>query len=118
MPVEQMSGEEFIRHCAQAMVDKKAENVVILDLRGISGFTDYFVIASGSSEPHLKAIGTSVRELSRLEGGRTPLNEDGFPASQWVVVDFGDVIVHVFHQERRTFYDLESLWKDARRIAF
>ena len=113
MPVEAIDGREFAIRCAQAVSDKKASDIVILDLRGISTFTDYFVICSGSSEPQLKAIGSSVRELSRTEGGRKPLNEDGFPASQWVVVDFGDVIVHVFHEERRDFYDLESLWKDA-----
>lgn len=113
MSVDALDGREFAIRCAHAVADKKAGDIVILDLRGISTFTDYFVICSGTSEPQIKALGSTVRELGREAGGRKPLNEDGFPASQWVAVDFGDVIVHVFHTDRRDFYDLESLWKDA-----
>lgn len=116
MSVESVEAEEFARRCAVAMSEKKAEDIVVIDLRGISSFTDFFVIGSGSSEPQLKAIGSAVREVSRAECGRSPRNEDGFPAAQWVAVDFGDVVAHVFQHEKRLFYNLEALWKDAPRL--
>lgn len=108
--------ESLARLCAEGALDKKAENVVILDMRGISSFTDFFVIASGTSEPQLKAIAGSIREKVRDATGRRPAAEDGFPASQWVIIDYGSVIVHVFHAEKRGLYGLEDLWNDARRI--
>jgi len=116
MAAESVNGEEFARLCARAVDDKKALDIVVMDLRGISSFTDFFVICSGSSEPHLKAISSSVRSLARELSVRRPRHEDGSPESQWVAVDFSDVIIHVFQQEMREFYDLESLWKDARLI--
>lgn len=109
-------GEQLARACAAAAADKKAENIVVLDMQGISSFTDYFVICSGSSEPQLKAIATSIREQCREELGRKPASEDGYPISQWIVLDYGDVIVHLFHSEKREYYGLENLWSDARRL--
>ncbi len=109
--------ETIARACAAAAADKKAENLVLLDLRGVSGFTDFFLICSGTSEPQLKAISSSIRESLREKFGTRPLAEDGYPTSQWVVLDYGDVICHLFHGEKREFYDLENLWSDARRIA-
>lgn len=108
--------ESLARLCAEAALDKKAENIVILDMRGISSFTDFFVIASGTSEPQLKAIAGSIREKVREATGQRPTAEDGFPVSQWVIIDYGSVIVHVFHTEKRDIYGLESLWNDAKRI--
>lgn len=113
MPAENQAVVDFALGCASAAEDKKAEDVIVLDLRGISSFADFFVICSGTSEPQLKAIAESVKDFSREQHQRKPLNQDGYPASQWVAVDFGDVIVHVFHYESRAFYDLENLWKDA-----
>lgn len=109
--------ETIARACAVAAADKKAENPVLLDLRGVSGFTDFFLICSGTSEPQLKAISSSIRESIREKFGQRPHAEDGYPASQWVVLDYGDVICHLFHGEKREFYDLENLWSDAKRIA-
>jgi ribosome-associated protein len=108
--------ESFARLCAEGALDKKAEDVVILDMRGISSFTDFFVIASGTSEPQLKAIAGSIREKVREATGQRPTAEDGFPASQWVIIDYGSVIVHIFHTEKRGLYGLEDLWNDAKRI--
>lgn len=102
--------------CASAAADKKAENIIALDMAGISGFTDVFVIASAGSEPQLKAIASAIRERMREDHARRPLSEDGFPASQWVVLDYGDVIVHLFQSEMRDRYGLEELWSDAPRI--
>lgn len=108
--------ETLARLCADAALDKKAEDVVILDMRGISSFTDFFVIVSGTSEPQLKAIAGSIRERVREATGQRPTAEDGFPVSQWVIVDYGSVIVHIFHTEKRHVYGLEDLWNDAKRI--
>jgi ribosome-associated protein len=108
--------EALARICAEAALEKKAGDVVILDMRGISSFTDFFVIVSGTSEPQIKAIASSVRERVREITGERPLAEDGFPGSQWIIIDYGSVIVHVFHEEKRSVYDIESLWGDARRI--
>jgi len=112
-----IDSETIARACAVAAADKKAENPVLLDLRGVSGFTDFFLICSGSSEPQLKAISSSIRESVREKFGHRPLAEDGYPASQWVVLDYGDVICHLFYGEKRGFYDLENLWSDAKRVA-
>lgn len=108
--------ESLARLCAEAALDKKAYDVVILDMRGISNFTDFFVIVSGTSEPQLKAIAGSIRERVREATGLRPTAEDGFPVSQWVIVDYGSVIVHIFHRDRRAVYGLEDLWNDAKRI--
>ena len=109
-------GEQLSRTCAAAAADKKADDVVILDLRGISTFTDYFVICSAASEPQLKAISSSVREQVREKCNRRPTSEDGYPESQWIILDYGDVIMHIFNAEKRRFYGLENLWSDAARI--
>lgn len=108
--------EILARACAKAADDKKAENIMVLDMSGISSFTDYFVICSATSEPQLKAISSEIRDQSREHLNRKTLAEDGFPSSQWVVVDFGDVIVHIFHTEKRDIYSLETLWSDARVV--
>lgn len=108
--------ESLARLCADGALDKKAEDVVILDMRGISSFTDFFVVVSGTSEPQLKAIASSIRGKVRDAMDLRPLAEDGFPGSQWVIIDYGSVIVHIFHTEKRDLYALETLWGDARRI--
>ncbi|MCX8511064.1 MAG: ribosome silencing factor, partial [Chthoniobacteraceae bacterium] len=86
---------------AQAAQNKKADDLVIMDLRGISNFTDFYVICSGNSEPQLKAIAEEIQTVLRLEHGVRARRVDGFPFSQWVVVDFDDVIVHLFHESKR-----------------
>ncbi len=109
--------EQIALTAARAASDKKAENIRILDLRKLSSFADYFVICTGTSEPHLKAISSEIREKLRDELGLTA-HADGFPASQWVVLDYNGVLIHVFLPGKRAFYDLESLWRDAPTIGF
>ena len=87
-----------------------------LDLRGISTFTDFFVICTGTSEPHLKAIAGEIQDKLKTEHGVTPMAVDGYPTSQWIVADYSDVIVHIFHEEKRPVYSLEDLWSDAPRL--
>ncbi len=108
--------ETLAKLCAEFADNKKAEDIVVLDLRGISTFTDFFVICSGTSEPHLKAIGSEIETKLKQEHGVRAVAVDGFPASQWMVLDYLQVIVHVFHQAKRDFYSLEDLWGDAPRL--
>ena len=108
--------EELAQECVRLAEDKKAEDIVVLDLRGISSFTDFFVICSATSEPHLKAISSGIRENLHELYGLSPLAADGVPASQWVVIDYSDVLVHIFQAEKREFYALENLWSDAPRL--
>jgi ribosome-associated protein len=89
---------------------------VVLDLRNISSFTDFFVVCSATSEPHLKAISSGIREGLSQRLGRSPLSSEGAPLSQWVVIDYSDVLVHIFFTQKRRFYALESLWSDAPRL--
>jgi ribosome-associated protein len=113
-----ITAENLAKASANYADDKKAEEIVVLDLQGISSFTDYFVICSGTSEPHLKAIAGEIEERLRDEHGVRAVSVDGFPASQWIVLDYMQVIVHVFRREKREFYSLEDLWGDAPRVAW
>lgn len=102
--------------CAKAAIDKKAENLKLLDLSKISGFADYFVICSGMSDRQVQAIADSVEKHLKAQGVRTRAYE-GYQDGRWVLMDFGDVVVHVFQDALREYYDLEGLWSDAPRVA-
>jgi len=117
--MEEEAGEELRRAlvCARAAAEMQAEDVEVLDLRGLSSIADFFVICSATSTPHLKAVRREVEEAMRLERGSRPRAADGGAESQWLVVDFGDVIAHIFHRDKRGFYGLESLWADAPRVS-
>lgn len=99
-----------------AASDKKATNIVILDLREIASFTEYFVICSGGSSRQVQAITDEVTERLSKESGARPLHVEGYQAAEWVLLDYGDFIVHVFSDDARRFYDLERLWRDASRV--
>lgn len=98
--------------CARAAIDKKAENVKVLDLSELSGFTDYFMVCSGTSDRQVQAIGEAVSNVMEVQGYPL-LSAEGFQDGRWVLMDFGDVIVHIFLDALRDYYDLENLWKDA-----
>jgi ribosome-associated protein len=100
---------------ARAALEKKAEEVAVLDLREVSGYTDFLVICSGSSDRQLEAIAESVEKELAAQGHRV-IGSEGQRGGRWVLLDFGDVVVHVFHQDERAHYDLEGLWADAPRI--
>lgn len=101
---------------AQAIQGKKGLDPVILDLRGITLIADYFVIASGTSTVQVQAIASQVEESLETAGVEL-LHREGLNAARWVLLDFGDVVVHIFREEERRFYDLERLWGDARKVA-
>ncbi|MEO0415166.1 MAG: ribosome silencing factor [Verrucomicrobiota bacterium] len=102
--------------CAKYADDVQAEDIVVLDLKGISSIADYFVICHGTSTPHLKAIRRDVRNLTGEELDEKPRSAEGDADSQWLVLDYIDVIVHIFHEEMRGLYALEDLWSDAPRV--
>ena len=112
----EIESEALAKLCTELASNKKAEEIVVMDLRGISTFTDFFVICSGTSEPHLKAIAGEVETKLKDDHGIRATAIDGFPASQWIVLDYLQVIVHVFHHAKRAFYSLEDLWSDAPRM--
>lgn len=102
-----------IRELAEA---KKAENITVLDVRGLSTVTDFFVIATGTSEPHLRAIAEEITEKLEESAGLRPRAVDGQVPTHWMVLDYVDVIAHVMRAEVRAKYDLEGLWGDAPRL--
>ena len=103
-----------VSRAAQCALERKAFGVVVLDLRGISSATDWFVIGSGSSDIHVRAIADHVIEELKKEGER-PGHVEGLEGGRWVLVDYIDFVVHVFHPSAREFYQLETLWGDAPR---
>lgn len=115
---KESKGLELAIACAQAAEDIKAEDIRVLDLRGLSSLTDFMVICSGSSMPHLKAIS---REISKGIGrvrGELPSHTEGKAITRWVVLDYFDVMVHVLHEEMRELYALEGLWGDAQEVSW
>ena len=101
--------------CVSAAQNKKALDIIALDLKGISSFADYFIVCSGSSHRRVQAIATSI-EMDLKKEGMYALGIEGFNEGNWILLDYGDVVIHVFYQPFREFYDLERLWADARRI--
>jgi ribosome-associated protein len=100
---------------ARLAVDFKALDLVVLDVTGLSSFSDFFVICSGKSSRQVQGIADNIQESLRKEGIR-PLGIEGHREGQWVLMDYGDVIVHVFYEPVRLLYDLESLWSEARLV--
>ena len=121
-PVVKKSAEEHSEGMRLAVAaacfaeDIKAEEIVLLDVSEVSSITDFFVICSGTSTPHLKAIAREVRAGMSEEHAVKPSMADGDHESQWVVLDYGIMMVHAFHPEKRDLYALEDLWGDAKKI--
>ncbi|MBI2940453.1 MAG: ribosome silencing factor [Chloroflexi bacterium] len=111
-PASQANGIDLARRIVEIESDRQAENIVLLDIRPVANFANYFVIATGTSDRHIKAIADAVVESLR-EHGEQPFQIEGTPDSGWVLIDYGDVIVHVFAPEQRQFYQLERLWSEA-----
>lgn len=109
------SGLELAQVCAQVALDTKAEDVVILDVRGQASFTDFFVIMNGRSTRHVQGLAEAIEGEMRSKRVKTSRAE-GLQDGMWVLLDFEDVVVHIFYYDQREFYDLEGLWHDAPRI--
>lgn len=95
--------------------DKKGEDIVMLEVKGLCSIADYFVIATGNTDRHVGAIIDNIQEKLH-EKGIPPLSKEGKSAGRWVILDYSGVIVHVFHKDERAFYNLERLWNDARKF--
>lgn len=95
------------------MEDKKAENIVLLDLRPDAVIADFFVICTANSDRQVRAVADGVREQVKLQEGRLPASVEGQPHSGWMLMDYGDIIVHIFGAEERDFYNLEGFWRQA-----
>jgi ribosome-associated protein len=102
----------------QAALDKKAVDVVVLDLRKAGGFTDYFVICTGTNPRQINAIADGVEETLRRDLGERPALAEGVHKSEWILLDYFNFIVHIFSRDCRAFYDLERLWGNAERLEF
>src|SRR5213593_3827812 len=111
-----MDSRKLALLCRELADNKKAEDIVILDVREVSSVTDYFVIASGSSEPHLRAIVDEITDKLKQDYDVRPKAIDGTLHTAWIVLDYFDVIVHVMRTDVRNRYDLETLWGDAPRV--
>ncbi len=111
-----MDSKKLALLCRELADNKKAENLLVLDVRKLSSVTDFFVIVSGTSEPHLRAIVGEITDKLRDEHEVRPRAVDGTVHGAWVVMDFFDVIVHVMRVDVRERYDLESLWGDAKEL--
>ncbi len=108
--------DERLITAISAASEKKAIDIVVLDLREIASFTDYFVIASGSNERQVQAISDGVFETLK-KAGSPAARVEGYKAAEWILLDYGDFILHVFDEKARKFYDLERLWRESKRVA-
>ena len=111
-----MDSKQLALLCRELADNKKAENLVVLDVRKLSSVTDFFVIVSGTSQPHLRAIVEEISSQLRDVHDLRPSRTEGASGGNWVVLDYFDVIVHVMHAETRKHYDLEGLWGDAKAV--
>jgi len=111
-----MDSRKLARLCRELADNRKAEKIVILDLRKLTSITDYFVLATGTSAPHVRAIVDEISDQIHLAHDLKPRAMDGAPGSAWVVLDYESVIVHIMRPETRAHYDLEGFWNDAPRV--
>lgn len=108
---------DLVRLAVRAAEDRKAQDLAALDLRDLSSVTDYFIVCGGTSDTHVRAIADAVREHLEKKGQR-PFSLEGYQEGTWVLLDYVDFVVHIFHYEKRLFYGIEDLWADAKKVAF
>ena len=115
---DQIVGRELALKVAEAALDKKAARIEIIDVRGKVDYTDYVIVMSGRSDRQVAAIARGIEEDVKHKYGARCSGVEGLPQGNWVLLDFGDVVAHIFHQDTRGYYDLEALWLDADRVEF
>lgn len=117
--VREAAGESLAMIIAQGMFEKKAEDIRILDMRGIAGASaDYFVISHAVSDKQVEAIADSAEEETHKRTGEWPRHREGYENLEWILLDYFDVVAHIFRQEKREFYGIEDLWGDAQEVQF
>ena len=109
---------ELSRYIADALDQKQGRDIVIIDVEKLVGYTSYFVVASGRSDRQVQALIENVRQVLKQAYDLVPLGVEGVRGGKWALADFGDVVVHIFREDERNFYDLEGLWSDAPRIEY
>ena len=114
-PADADALDERVLAALHAASEKKALDPVVLDLREIASFTDYFVIVSGANERQVQAISDEIYETLK-KSGHTAARVEGYKTAEWILLDYGDFVVHVFEQKGRKFYDLERLWRESKRV--
>ncbi|MCB2228434.1 MAG: ribosome silencing factor [Desulfarculaceae bacterium] len=114
-PPKPATPRELALLCAAAALDKKGEDPLLLEVGALTGYADYFLLVSGRSTRQASSVGENVARVLK-KAGRPALGVEGFKEGTWILLDFGEVVVHVFHQPVREFYDLDSLWGDAPRV--
>ncbi len=112
---QELEGDELARKIIDVLSEKQAEEILLLDIRDVASFADYFVIATAAVVRQMRAILDDIDETISGDGVR-PMGREGEPDSGWVLIDYGDVILHLFAPEQRSYYDLERLWHAARPI--
>lgn len=110
-----MTSKELAKIAVKALDDKKGEDITIIDISAVSVVADYFIIAGGSNRSQIQAMADNVDECLSKNGG-TLKQIEGYDAGNWVLLDFQDIIVHIFDKENRLFYDLERIWRDGKLI--
>jgi ribosome-associated protein len=112
---ERLDAQTFAAHIARLLADSNCQDVLVLDLRGLSSITDYFVIASGASERQVHSVAQELADLAAIDGVSGPRLQGG-QGARWIVADFIDIMVHLFESQLRPYYDLESLWAEAPKV--
>ena len=108
--------DEEVKLAIVSASEKKAFNIVALDLREVTSFAEFFVIASGSNQRQVQAISDEINEKLKEQLKARPLRIEGYASGEWILLDYGDFIIHIFEQKAREFYDLERLWRDAKKV--
>jgi ribosome-associated protein len=114
LPFDELDSE--VKLAITSAAEKKASEIQVLDLRNIASFTEFFIIASGSNQRQVQAIADEINEQLKKQLQARAVRIEGYNAAEWVLLDYGDFIVHIFNKESREFYDLARLWRDARKV--
>ncbi len=109
--------DENLRLAIMCAAEKKAEKMVTLDLRPVASFTEFFVICSAANQRQVQAIADEISEQLKKQQKQSPVRIEGYSAAEWVLLDYGDFVFHIFDKDARDFYDLERLWRDAPKVA-
>ena len=113
-----MTDKELVKLIAATADDKKAQELDVLEVEGLTTLSEYFVIMTGTSNTHLKALAGEIEKVVKEHGGPDPHHIEGYNAASWILMDYGSVLVHIFTGETRKFYSLERLWGDAKKIDY
>ena len=108
--------DENLQLAIRGAADKKASSMVALDLRPVASFTEFFVICSAQNQRQVQAIADEISEQLKKQLGQSPIRVEGYNAAEWVLMDYGDFVFHIFDKDAREFYDLERLWRDATKV--